>query len=121
MGVELAMDQNIEFRPVRCLLEVSGGALRFLLQAEGKGVQAIGYAPGPGVVRVDDHTAVGGHQLRKAPEGAFDVVQVLEEVQMVLLHVEDDSHRGGEGQEGVAVFAGLGNDGVPAPHPVARA
>lgn len=75
-----------------------------------------------GVVPVGHHMAVlGRNQLREFPEGALNVLQVLEEVQVVGLHIEDHRHRGGEGQKGVAVFAGLGNDGVPVSHPVAAA
>ena len=38
---------------------------------------------------------------------------------MVGIHVEDDGHSGEEGQERVAVFTGLQNNGVPVAHPVA--
>ena len=76
--------------------------------------------PGSLVVGVGDDIAPLGHQVGKGMEGVLNVLQVLEKVQMVLAHVEDHRHRGEEVQKRVAVFAGLQNDGVPLPYPVAR-
>ena len=60
----------------------------------------------------DDVAPLAGTSSAKRAEGVLDIRQVLEKVQMVRLHVQDDGHRGEEVQEGVAVLAGLQDDGV---------
>ena len=48
------------------------------------------------------------------------VLQILEKVQVVRVHIQNHRHSGEKGEEGVAVLTGLQNDGVPLPHPVSR-
>ena len=94
-----------------------------LLQAKGEHgpLQPPQGVHGVGVVPVRHHAALLRDQLRKAAEGVLHILQVLEEVQVVGVHIEDHRHGGEEGQEGVAVLTGLQNDGIPLPHPVSRA
>ena len=77
-------------------------------------------AHGVGVVPVGNDAPALGHQVGKAPEGVLHILQILEKVQVVRLDVQDDRHRGEEGQKGVAVLAGLQDDGLPPAHPVSR-
>ena len=123
VGVALPVDEDVEGGEVVLAGEVGGGAVGGLLQAEGE--DGVGKAPdglhGALVVGVGDDEAALRHQLRETVEGVLDVRLVLEEVQVVLLHVQDHGHRGIEEEEGVAVLAGFQNDGVPLAHPVAGA
>ena len=66
-----------------------------------------------------DDAALSGHQIGKTAEGVLHIGQILEEVQMIGLNVQNDRDGGEEGQEGVAVFAALQDDGVSLAHPVA--
>lgn len=65
-----------------------------------------------------DQTALR-HQLRKFTERMLHVGQVLEKVQMVGVHVQNDRRRRVEIQEGVAVFAAFQNDRIALADPVA--
>ena len=40
-------------------------------------------------VSVDDQSTVSREKLRKFPEGMADVIDVLEEIQMIGIHVQD--------------------------------
>ena len=73
---------------------------------------------GVGILTVGHDVPAVRHQISKGPEGVLHVLQVLEEVQVVRLNVQNHRHRGTEGEEGVAVLAGLQNDGVTLAHPV---
>ena len=66
----------------------------------------------------DDDATIRRGQLRKLPEGVLDVLQILEEVQMIGINIQNHGNGGGEVQEGIAVLAGLHNDGVAMAHPV---
>ena len=93
-----------------------------VVQAEGQNVLlALQGRHGVLVLAVGQHGAALGHQVGKGPEGVFHVVQVFEEVQMVGFNVQDDGDGGIEGQEGVAILAGLQNNGLALAHPVAGA
>ena len=118
MGVFLAADHHVEYRPAVRLRQIGGGAVGGMVQAEGEdGVLQPGYRlHGAGVVRVDDDGPRRGHQLREPAEGVLDVGQILEEVQVVLLHVQNHRHGGEEAEEAVAVLTGLQDDGVPLAH-----
>ncbi|CAN3977049.1 Competence protein ComM, partial [Dysosmobacter welbionis] len=120
-GVFLAADHHVEYRPAVHLRQIGGGAVGGMVQAEGEdGMLQPGHRlHGAGVVRVDDDGPRRGHQLRKPAEGVLDVGQILEEVQVVLLHVQNHCHGGEEAEEAVAVLTGLQDDGVPLAHPVA--
>ena len=120
VGVKLPMDCHVERRTPRLILiKVNGGAFGPRFQSKGKSVQAIGNASGPLVVVVDHHAAIRGDEFSKLPERMLDIVQVLEEIQMIGLHVQNHGHGGEEAQEAVAVFAGFQDNGVPLSHPVA--
>ena len=71
------------------------------------------------VVAVEHDGPMFRHHVRKGAEGALDIRQVFEEVQVIFLHVQHDRDGRAEGQEGVAVFAGFCYDGVSMPDPVA--
>ena len=94
-----------------------------LLQSKGEHgfVQILQGVHGVGVVPVGYHAAALRHQLGKTAEGVLHILQILEEVQVVSIHVEDDRYGGEEGEEGVAVLTGLQNDGVSFTYPVTRA
>ena len=62
-----------------------------------------------------------GHQVSKRPEGMLHILQVLEKVQVVRFNVQDHRYGRIKGQEGVAVLAGLQDNGFALPHPVAGA
>ena len=98
-----------------------GGVDIPLLQTEGEHgfVQPLQGVHGVGVVPVGHHAAPLGNQLSKAAEGVLHILQILEKVQVVGVHVKDDGDGGEEGEKGVAVLAGLQNNGVPLAHPVA--
>ena len=68
-------------------------------------VQPVHTAHGVGVVPVDHDQAVHRRQLDERAERVDDVVQVLEKVEVVLLHVEHDRDRRRKAQERIAVFA----------------
>ena len=123
MGVLLPADHHVEHRPAAGLRQVRGGAVGRVVQAEGDDGVFDPRHGGHGalVVRVDDDGPRRRHQLRELPEGPLDVLKVLEEVQVVRLHVQDHRHGGEEAEEAVAVLAGLQDDGVPLAHPVAGA
>ena len=123
MGVQLAVDHHVEAGAAVEERHIPGIAVRRpVRQGEGEHrmTQPCHGLPGSLVVGVGDDIAPLGHQVGKGMEGMLNVLQVLEKVQMVLAHVEDHRHRGEEVQKRVAVFAGLQNDGVPLPYPVAR-
>ena len=61
-----------------------------------------------------------GTSWAKPAEGVLHVLQILEKVQVVRVHIQNHRHSGEKGEEGVAVLTGLQNDGVPLPHPVSR-
>ena len=88
-----------------------------LPQAEGDIVDALHGLDGVGIVTVGDH-AEGGH-LGKLVEGFLNIRQILEVIQVVLLHVQHQGQSGEEIQEGVAVFAAFQQNGVAVAHPVA--
>ena len=93
-----------------------------VVQAEGQNVLlALQGRHGVLVLAVGQHGAALGHQVGKGPEGVFHVVQVFEEVQVIGFNVQDDGDGGIEGQEGVAILAGLQNNGLALAHPVAGA
>ena len=60
----------------------------------------------------------GGSDLCELVEGLFNIVQILEIVQMVLLNVQHHSQRGEEVQERVTVFTAFQDDGITLTHPV---
>ena len=93
-----------------------------LLQAEGEYrlFQPLQGVHGVGVVPVGNDRAPLRHQLGKPAEGVLHVLQILEKVQVVRVHIQNHRHGGEKGEEGVAVLTGLQNDGVPLPHPVSR-
>ena len=64
------------------------------------------------IVAVDDDGPVFRREEGKAAEGGDDIVGVLEKVQMIPVDVQNHRHRGPEGQEGIAVFAGLGHEEI---------
>ena len=76
---------------------------------------------GVGVVGVGHDHAALGDPVGEGAEGVLHILQIAEKVQMVGLNVQNDRHGGVKGEEGVAVFAALQDDGVPAAHPMARA
>ena len=121
MGVFLAPDHHIKGRRTIYIAEVRGGAVGGMLQAKGehRAIQTRHGVHGALVVGVGNDVARMGHQLRELVEGVLNVVEVLEEVQVVLLHIQNHRHRGIEAEEAVAVFAGLQDDGVAVAHPVA--
>ena len=55
----------------------------------------------------DDDSAVIRRIAGKEAEGMTDIRQILEEIQMVRLHVQDDRHRREKAQEAVGVLAGF--------------
>ena len=57
------------------------------------------------VIAVDDNKTVHRGQLGKLMERVDDVVDILEEVEMILLHIEDNRNGRCKAQERVAVFA----------------
>ena len=122
MGIDLPVDHHIEHRAAVEEGHVVRHAVRRpILHGEGEHrvLQSLHGVPRAGVVGIGDDVAPLGYQIGKGMEGVLDIRQILEKVQMVLLHVKDHRHRGEEVQEGVAVLAGLQNDGVPLPHPIA--
>ena len=64
----------------------------------------IGKIPDPAV---DHQETVLRQKLGKAAEGMADIINILEEIQMIRLHVEDHLCRGMEGQETVGILARL--------------
>ena len=120
MGVCFAFHHHIKGRRAIHITEVHSGAVGGMLQTKGEdGVVQSGHGVhGALVVGVGDDKARIGNQFRELVEGPLDVVQVLEEIQMVFLHVQNDRHGGIEAEEAVAVFAGFQNDGVSVAHPV---
>ncbi len=121
MGIEAALAHHVEtgMPPIK----VQGINVHIRGQAKGDeaAVNALERIHGVLVHAVgNDNAAILGGQLCKLTEGVLDVLQVLEEVQMVGVDIQNDSDGGGEVQEGVAVFAGLHDDGVAMAHPMAR-
>lgn len=73
------------------------------------------------IVPVGYDEPVFRHQAGKGAEGVLHILQIVKKVQMVGLNVEDDGDGGEKGEEGIAVFAGLQDNGVSPAHPVAGA
>ena len=123
MGVALSPDDHIECaEPVEKCHIVGAAVGAVILDAVGENgaIQPLHGGAGALIVQIDhDPAGTGGYQLGKLVEGVLNVRQILEEVQMVGVYVEDHRHGGEEIQKGVAVFAGLQNDGVALSHPVA--
>ena len=75
MGIPFSVDHDVKGGQALVPDKVGGGTIGRLLKAKGKSVQALGHAPGPGVVGVDDDASPGRHQLGKPAEGVLDVLQ----------------------------------------------
>ena len=67
-------------------------------------------------VAVDDQGSVLRNQLGKSAEGAADVVQILEKVQMVSIDIKDDTDLRIQREKAVGVFAGLCNEVIRVPY-----
>ena len=121
MGIVLAADHHVKGGRFIGESQMLRRAVCAGLEAEGEhGVMdALDRVHGTFVVGIDHHITLLRHQLGKLVERVLHVVQVLEKVQVVSLHVEDHGHSGEEAEEGVAVFTGLHDDGVAMAHPVA--
>ena len=60
-----------------------------------------------------DHNGAGfRYQLAEAMEGMDDIINILKEVQMVSIHIQNDSNCRVEAEEGVGVLTGLRNKAV---------
>ena len=55
-------------------------------------------------ISIDDQSSVRRKKLSKFPEGMTDIVNILEEVQMVGIHVQDHADLREEAQEAVGIF-----------------
>ena len=58
-------------------------------------------------IRIDDQGSVCGKQLGKSAEGMTDIVNILKEIQMVCIHIQDNTDLREKAQKAVCVFAGL--------------
>ena len=67
------------------------------------------------VVPADDNLPLGRHQVAKLGKGGDDFVQVLVAVQVVVVDVVHQSHRGQEGEKALHILAGFGDEQLPVP------
>ena len=67
-------------------------------------------------VAVDDQGSVLRNQLGKSAEGAADIVQILEKVQMVSVDIKDDADLRVQREKAVGVFAGLCDEVIRVPY-----
>ena len=123
MGVESAVHHNVKAGEAVVEGDIVCRAAGGGFDAEGEHLPAqiadrVHRTP---VIGVGDDVAALGHQGGELAEGVFHILQVLEKVQMVGLHIEDHGHGGEEAVEGVAVLAGFEDDGLALAHPVAGA
>ena len=106
VGIFLAADDDIEGGQtvkVGHVVGIAVGAAVKAAEPEQRALIAGQRLSGPLVVPVAYYIAVLGHQLGEGAEGMLDILQILEEIQVVLRHVQDHSHGGKEVEEGVAV------------------
>ena len=61
---------------------------------------------------VDDQCAVCRKKFCKLTERMTDVINILEEIQMIRIHVQDDADLREKAQEAVGVFAGFGEESL---------
>ena len=91
-------------------------------RAEAEGDKLPVHAPdgvhGVPVVMICYHISILRDAGGKGSERMLHILKIPEEVQMIRLHIEDNGHRGVQGQERVVILAGLHDDGVPVAHPV---
>ena len=122
VGKELPLVENVKAGVRAQKLDIRGGDVGVLAQAEGDdpAVDILHHVHGVRIVQIRHDIAVRRDALREEMEGVLYVVQILEEVQMVGLHVQDDRDGGMEGEEGVVVLAGLHDDGAAVAHAVSR-
>ena len=123
MGIDFSMDHNVEggqtVRP-RDVFGAAVGLRAVEAEPEQRALQTVQRRMRAGVIVVGHHIAgFLRHQLRKGAERMLDVSQILEKVQMVGFHIQNDGDGGIKAEKTVAVFAGFQNDGVPMSHPVA--
>ena len=121
MGEQLSLVHHVEFRVGSQSSDIPCPHVRAVRKPEGQilpaqGRQSVRHRR---VLPVGDDGPLRGDVGGKLPKGVLDILQVLEKVQMVRLDIQNQGDRGIEVQEGIAVFAGLHDDGVPLPHPVA--
>ena len=121
VGIGVAVYQHIKFAHSVDPAQPGGGHVP-ALQPEGESRTV---KPGNGlhgvfVLGVVHHPARLRDEVGKGAEGALHGRQVGKVVQMVGIHIQDDRHRGEEGEEGVAILAGFQNNGVPFANPVSH-
>ena len=63
-------------------------------------------------VRIDDQISVIRQTSGKFPERRADIVQILEEIQMIRAHIQNDGRGREERQKAIGVLAGLGDEDV---------
>ena len=90
--------------------------VRALVMTEGqhRAIRAFHNAHRVLIVMVDNDQTADGYEFTELMEGMHDIVNVLEEVEVVGFYVQHDRDGRREGQEGIAVFASLGNEGAVA-------
>ena len=121
MGIGLAVYRHVKDLLAVLLPEIFRGAVGRVIESKGEHgtAQILQRRHGPGVVRVGHHPPAVRHQLRKPAERVLNILQILEKIQMVGLHVQNHRHRGIKRQEGIAVFTRFQDDGIALSHPIA--
>ena len=120
IGEALPLEHNVKMGVGAQKLNVFRVDIRLPAQTKSHDLagDALNGGHGAGIVQIGHHIAVLRGAQGKLPEGVLHILQVLEKVQMVGLHVQNHRHGGVKGQEGIVILTGLHDDGVAVAHPV---